>query len=278
MHYEQLLKAGVHFGHLTRKWNPRMAPYIFMERHSIHVIDLHQTLKCLEEAAQFAERMSLIGKKILFVGTKMQAKKIIEQEATRLRMPYVSERWLGGMLTNFTTIRRSMRRMQSMNKLMREPAYKNLAKRERLMLQRDKAKRQKMLGGMLDLTRLPDALFIVDINKEKIATQEAQSLNIPIIAMVDTNCNPTVVDYPIPANDDSIKSIETIVGAISAAIFSGANDRKKAQKEAQQQQTSTEEVELQTNKEIAEDSTESSSSKRKRMSVKDPVSEKSIEK
>ena len=277
MHYEQLLKAGVHFGHLTRKWNPRMAPYIFMERHSIHIIDLYQTIKCLEEAAQFAEQLSLSGKKILFVGTKMQAKEIIEQEATRLRMPYVSERWLGGMLTNFTTIRRSMRRMQSMNKLMREPAYKNLAKRERLMLQRDKEKRQKMLGGILDLTRLPDALFIVDINKEKIATQEAQSLNIPIIAMVDTNCNPTSVDYPIPANDDSIKSIETIIGAMSVAVSAGTSARKKAQKEAQQQ-TSPEETDPQSSKEKSEDNTERSASKRRRMTVSAPVSEKSIEK
>ena len=273
MNYEQLLKAGVHFGHLTRKWNPRMAPYIFMERRNIHIIDLNQTLKSLEEAAKVAERLSLSGKKILFVGTKIQAKEIIKQEATRLRMPYVSERWLGGMLTNFTTIRRAMRRMQSMEKLMREPAYKNLAKRERLMLQRDRAKREKMLGGILELARLPDALFIVDINKEKIAKQEAQSLNIPIIAMVDTNCNPEAVDYPIPANDDSIKSIEAIVSAIAVAVSAGDTARKKAQKEAQQKQASSEELEKKAT-ESEEKDAEGSTTRRRRIAVSTPTPEK----
>lgn len=234
MNHQELLKAGVHFGHLTRRWNPKMAPYIFMARKNVHIIDLNKTIESLEDATRFIQHTTRLGKKILFVGTKVQAKDILEQEATRLRMPYVTERWLGGMLTNFITMRRTMRRMQSMDKLMREPTYKNLAKRERLMLQRDKAKREKILNGIIELTRPPDVLFIVDINKEKIAVQEAQRLNIPIVAMVDTNANPSAVDYPIPANDDSTKSIEAIVGIIAAAVSAGLEERKQAQKKAQE--------------------------------------------
>ena len=233
MNQQELLKAGVHFGHLTRRWHPQMAPYIFTERENIHIIDLNKTLECLKAAASFVERLSQQNKKILFVGTKIQAKDVIQQSALNLRMPYVSERWLGGMLTNFTTMRRAMRRMKSMEKLIREPAYQNLAKRERLMLQRDKAKREKILGGIMDLTRPPDAIFIVDIRKERIALQEAQRLNIPVIAMVDTNTNPIKVDYPIPSNDDSIKSIETITRAIAEAIAAGAETRKSLQKNAE---------------------------------------------
>ena len=178
--------------------------------------------------------MSQKGKKILFVGTKAQAKDAIQQRAKRLRMPYVSERWLGGMLTNFSTMRRAMKRMQSMSRLMREPAYQHLAKRERLMMQREKIKREKLLGGILELTRLPDVLFIVDINREKIAVQEAQSLNIPIVAMVDTNSDPSIVDYPIPANDDSTLSIESILTYVSDAVAVGLEARKKVQKQALQ--------------------------------------------
>ena len=196
----------------------------------MHVIDLHKTIAALDRAESFVQNLSQQGKKILFVGTKTQAKDAVQQGATRLRMPYVSERWLGGMLTNFATMRRTMRQMQSMDRLMREPAYQNLAKRERLMMQRERIKRQKMLGGILELNRLPDALFVVDVNKEKIAVQEAQTLNIPIIAMVDTNANPTPIDYPIPANDDSIQSIEEITEALVVAISAGSDERKKAQK------------------------------------------------
>ena len=227
INYEQLLKAGVHFGHLTKKWHPKMAPYIFMSRNNIHIIDLKKTEKHLAEAMSFAKSLSTMGRKILFVGTKLQAKDLITRDAQRLRMPYVSERWLGGMLTNFSTMRRALRRMQSIDKLMREPAYRNLAKRERLMLQREKAKREKMLSGISELNRLPDALFIVDTNKEQIAVQEAQRLNIPIIALLDTNCNPACADYPIPANDDSTQSIETILSAIGTAIIEGTEARKE---------------------------------------------------
>ena len=239
MNHQELLKAGVHFGHLTRKWHPRMAPYIFMERENIHIIDLNKTIECLKEATSFAERLSKQGKKILFVGTKTQAKSIVQQNALKLRMPYVTERWLGGMLTNFTTMRRAMRKMKSMEKLSREPAYQNLAKKERLMMQRDKTKRELILGGIMELTRPPDALFIVDIKKERIALQEAQRLNIPVIAMVDTNSNPVKVDYPIPSNDDSIKSIEAITYTIAEAISAGAEVRKSIQKEASATTTPT---------------------------------------
>ena len=281
MKYEQLLKAGVHFGHLTRKWHPKMAPYIFMERDRIHIIDLHKTIRCLQEATDFVKRLSNQNKKILFVGTKIQAKDVVYRTALSLRMPYVTERWLGGMLTNFTTMRRAMRRMKSVEKLMREPAYQNLAKRERLMLQRDKDKRENILGGIMDLTRPPDALFIVDIKKERIALQEALRLNIPIIAMVDTNSSPIQVDYPIPSNDDAITSIETITRAIADAITEGAQVRKAAQKEAIK---ASEENKLEASKDEAakasssakEASTESSSpftsTKRRRLSVATPTS------
>ena len=234
--YQQLLQAGVHFGHLSRKWHPRMADYIFMERQKIHIIDLNRTTECLGRACDFVENFAKAGKRIMLVGTKSQAKDIIKRNAMRLRMPYVSERWLGGMLTNFATMRRAMHRMQSMEKLMREPAYKNLAKRERLMMQRDKTKRERMLGGVVDLTRPPDAMFVVDIGRERIAIQEALRLNIPLIAMVDTNCNPTTIDYPIPANDDSRKSIEIITESLCEAILRGTEARKEAQRQSQQDQ------------------------------------------
>ena len=242
INYEQLLKAGVHFGHLTKKWHPKMAPYIFMSRNNIHIIDLKKTEKHLVEAMHFVRNLSAMGKKILFVGTKLQARDLITQEAQRLRMPYVSERWLGGMLTNFSTMRRALRRVQSLDKLMREPAYRNLAKRERLMMQREKDKREKMLAGISELNRLPDALFIVDINKEQIAVQEAQRLNIPIIALLDTNCNPICVDYPIPANDDSTKSIEAILSTIGTAITEGTEMRKAQKQRAIQEETTKEDT------------------------------------
>jgi small subunit ribosomal protein S2 len=225
--YKDLLDAGVHFGHLTRKWDPRMAPYIFMERNGIHIIDLNKTLVTLDEASNAMRTIVRSGRKVLFVATKKQAKSIVEEEAKRLRMPYVTERWLGGMLTNFTTIRKSLKKLSSIEKLMKDESYLNLAKRERLMVTREKDKLNKVLGGISELTRLPAAVFIVDVKKEHIAVKEAQKLNIPIFAMVDTNSNPTVADFPIPANDDAYKSIDIIVKYLTKAVEEGLLERKK---------------------------------------------------
>ena len=205
--YKDLLDAGVHFGHLTRKWDPRMAPYIFMEKNGIHIIDLNKTLACLEEASNAIKQIVRSGKKIMFVATKKQAKDLVAAEAQRLNMPYVTERWLGGMLTNFATIRKSLKKMSSLEKLMKEDSYKNLAKKERLMVSRQKDKMEVVLGGIADLSRLPAALFVVDIKREHIAIAEAQKLGIPVFALVDTNSNPNEVDFPIPANDDAFKSV-----------------------------------------------------------------------
>ncbi len=188
--YKDLLDAGVHFGHLTRKWDPRMSPYIFMEKNGIHIIDLNKTLACLDEASNAIKQIVRSGKKVMFVATKKQAKDLVASEAQRLNMPFVTERWLGGMLTNFATIRKSLKKMSSLDKLMKEDAYKNLAKKERLMVSRDKEKMETVLGGIADLSRLPAALFIVDIKREHIAIAEAKKLGIPVFALVDTNSNP----------------------------------------------------------------------------------------
>ncbi|TAE00960.1 MAG: 30S ribosomal protein S2 [Bacteroidetes bacterium] len=226
LEYKDLLNAGVHFGHLRRKWNPKMAPYIFMERNDIHIIDLNKTLACLEKASEAIKKIVRSGRKIMFVATKKQAKEFVSEEARRLKMPYVTERWLGGMLTNFATIRKSLKKLAGIEKLMKEEAYKSLAKKERLMKMREKAKLEKILGGISDQTRLPAALFIVDVKREHIAIKEAQRLNIPIFAMVDTNSDPTLVDFPIPANDDAFKSISLIMGAIGKAIDEAGMERK----------------------------------------------------
>ena len=236
LEYKDLLEAGVHFGHLTRKWDPRMAPYIFMERNGIHVIDLNKTLTSLDEASNALGQIVRTGRKILFVATKKQAKNIIAEEAQRLNMPYVTERWLGGMLTNFATIRRSLKKMSGMEKKMKDESFKNLAKRERLMVGREKDKLEKVLGGIADLTRLPAALFIVDIKKEHIAVKEAQKLNIPVFAIVDTNSNPEVIDFPIPGNDDAFKSIAIISKAVGSAIEQGLNERRKDKEQAKLKQ------------------------------------------
>jgi small subunit ribosomal protein S2 len=230
--YKDLLDAGVHFGHLTRKWDPRMAPYIFMEKNGIHIIDLNKTLACLEEASNAIKQIVRSGKKIMFVATKKQAKDLVAAEAQRLNMPYVTERWLGGMLTNFATIRKSLKKMSSLEKLMKEDAYKNLAKKERLMVSRDKEKMESVLGGIADLSRLPAALFVVDIKREHIAIAEAQKLGIPVFALVDTNSNPNEVDFPIPANDDAFKSVSLLVKAFGAAIEEGLSERKKDKDDA----------------------------------------------
>lgn len=230
--YKDLLDAGVHFGHLTRKWDPRMAPYIFMEKNGIHIIDLNKTLACLEEASNAIKQIVRSGKKVMFVATKKQAKDLVAAEAQRLNMPYVTERWLGGMLTNFATIRKSLKKMSGLEKLMKEDAYKNLAKKERLMVSRQKDKMESVLGGIADLSRLPAALFVVDIKREHIAIAEAQKLGIPVFALVDTNSNPNEVDFPIPANDDAFKSVSLLVKAFGAAIEEGLSERKRDKDDA----------------------------------------------
>jgi small subunit ribosomal protein S2 len=225
--YKDLLDAGVHFGHLTRKWDPRMAPYIFMEKNGIHIIDLNKTLASLEEAAEAVHQMVRSGRKIMFVATKKQAQEVVMEEAKRLKMPYVTDRWLGGMMTNFATIRKSLKKMSSMEKLMKEESYTSIAKRERLMISREKEKLERVLGGIADLTRLPAALFVVDVKREHIAIAEARRLGIPVIAICDTNSNPNLVDFAIPANDDAYKSISLITKAIGRAIEEGLMERKQ---------------------------------------------------
>ncbi len=225
--YKDLLDAGVHFGHLTRKWNPKMAPYIFMEKNGIHIIDLNKTKVCLEESAAAMKNIVRSGRKILFVATKKQAKEIVATEAKRLKMPYVTERWLGGMLTNFATVRKSLKKMSTLDKMSKDESFKNFNKKERLMLGRERLKLERVIGGIADLTRLPAAIFIVDVKKEHIAIAEAKRLNIPVFAMVDTNSDPDGVDFVIPANDDAYKSISVITSYISQALEEGLIERKK---------------------------------------------------
>jgi len=227
LQYKDLLDAGVHFGHLTRKWDPRMASYIFMEKNGIHIIDLNKTLACLDEASEAVRQMVRSGRKIMFVATKKQAQEVVSEEAKRLKMPYVTERWLGGMLTNFATIRKSLKKMSSLEKMIKDESYQSIAKRERLMLSREKEKLERVLGGLADLTRLPAALFVVDVKREHIAIAEARRLGIPVIAMCDTNSNPNLVDLPIPANDDAFKSISLVTNAIGKAIEEGLMERKR---------------------------------------------------
>lgn len=224
--FDELLDAGVHFGHLRRKWNPNMAPYIFMERNGIHIIDLYKTMAKLDEAANAVKQIAKSGKRILFVATKKQAKEIVGEYSRKVGMPYVTERWPGGMLTNFATIRKAVRKMASIDKLVDSPNFNNISKRERLQITRERAKLEKNLGSIADLGKLPAALFIVDINKEHIAVHEARKLNIPTFAIVDTNTDPNLIDFPIPANDDASKSIEVIVRALTEAIEEGLNERK----------------------------------------------------
>ncbi|MDD6581706.1 MAG: 30S ribosomal protein S2 [Bacteroidales bacterium] len=224
--FEQLLDAGCHFGHLRRKWNPQMAPYIFMEKNGIHIIDLYKTVDKVEEACAAAKQIAKSGKKILFVATKKQAKDTIAELVKGVGMPYVTERWPGGMLTNFFTIRKAVKKMADIDRLMASPQFANISKREKLQIQRERAKLEKNLGSIADLSRLPAAVFIVDILKEHIAVAEAHRLNIPTFAIVDTNSNPNLVDFPIPANDDASKSIGVIVKAVCDAIAEGLSERK----------------------------------------------------
>lgn len=226
--FDELLDAGVHFGHLRRKWNPNMAPYIFMERNGIHIIDLYKTQAKLEEAQNAVKQIAKSGRRILFVATKKQAKSLVSELVQKVNMPYVTERWPGGMLTNFATIRKAIRKMTNIDKMASTNSWTNLSKREKLQITRERAKLEKNLGSIADMSRLPAALFIVDINNEKIAVAEARKLNIPIFAMVDTNTDPTLVDFAIPANDDASKSIFLIVNSIVQAIGEGLNERKLA--------------------------------------------------
>ncbi len=228
VNFDELLDAGVHFGHLKRKWNPAMAPYIFMERNGIHIIDLYKTIAKAEEAAAALKQIAKSGKKILFVATKKQAKEIVAEHVKTVGMPYVTERWPGGMLTNFATIRKAVRKMASIDKMKTDDTFLKISKRERLQIIRERAKLEKNLGSIAELTRLPSALFIVDILKEKIAVNEAKKLNIPTFAIVDTNSNPNEVDFPIPANDDASKSISIIVNMMVQAIEEGLAERKIA--------------------------------------------------
>jgi len=224
--FDQLLEAGVHFGHLKRKWNPAMAPYIFMERNGIHIIDLHKTVAKVDEAAEALKIIAKGGKKILFVATKKQAKQTVADMATAINMPYVIERWPGGMLTNFPTIRKAVKKMSTIDKMIVDGTFLNLSKRERLQVTRQRAKLEKNLGSIADLNRLPSALFVIDVMKEQIAVKEALRLGIPVFAMVDTNSNPDAIDFIIPSNDDATKSIEVILGAVCAAITEGLEERK----------------------------------------------------
>ena len=228
---QQLLEAGVHFGHLKKKWNPKMLPYIFAEKKGIHIIDLNKTVECLQETAAALKQIARSGKKILFVGTKKQAKDIVNESARRVNMPFVTERWLGGMLTNFNTVRKSVKKMQSIEKMLGDGSFDSITKKERLTLSRDRDKMDKVLGGIAQLGRVPAALFIIDIGHEHIALAEAKRLGIQTFGVVDTNCDPNKVDFAIPANDDATKSIAIIVNYITAAIAEGLAERQAAKDE-----------------------------------------------
>jgi len=223
--FQELLEAGVHFGHLKRKWNPGMAPYIFMEKNGIHIIDLNKTLVKLEEAANAMRQIAKSGKKILFVATKKQAKEIVAESAKSVRMPYITERWSGGMLTNFPTIRKAIKKMGGIDKMKTDGTFENISKRERLQITRQRAKMEIVLGSISEMTKLPAAIFVVDVSKEKIAVAEAKRLHIPVFGIVDTNSDPSI-EFPIPANDDASKSIQVIVSTITSAVIEGLNERK----------------------------------------------------
>ena len=240
--FDMLLEAGCHFGHLKRKWNPAMAPYIFMERNGIHIIDLHKTVAKIDEAAEALKQIAKSGKKVLFVATKKQAKDIVAEKATAVNMPYVIERWPGGMLTNFPTIRKAVKKMATIDKLMSDGTYGNLSKREILQVSRQRAKLEKNLGSIADLTRLPSALFVIDVMKEHIAVKEAKRLGIPVFAIVDTNSNPNDIDFMIPANDDAKDSIEVILNACCTAIAEGLEERKAERADEKAAKEQAEEV------------------------------------
>ena len=233
--FKELLMAGVHFGHLKKKYNPAMAPYIFMERNGIHIIDLNKTVAMIEDAAAAMKQIAKSGKKILFIATKKQAKNLVAEAAKELNMPYISERWPGGLLTNFATIRKSIKKMQTIDKMKEDGTFDTLSKRERLQIDRQRAKLELNLGSIVKMTRMPEAIFVVDINKEKIAVTEAHHLGIRSFAMTDTNTNPTIIDFPIPSNDDASKSIECIISIVKNAISEGLQERGLEQAEKDNQ-------------------------------------------
>jgi len=239
---QELLAAGAHYGHLTRRWNPKMKPYIFMEKNGIHIIDLNKTKKLLAVAADAIQKISAEGKKVLFVGTKQQAKDIVKREAQKCGMHWVSERWLGGMLTNFTTIRKSIKRLQNIEKMMVDGTFDRMIKKERLILTREKEKLEKVFEGVRELNRLPGALFVVDIKKEHIAVKEANRLGIPVFAIVDTNCDPDGIDYIIPANDDSVRTIDLIVRFMSDNIIEGQQRSKEIKAELESETDKQEKI------------------------------------
>jgi len=238
---KELLDAGVHFGHLTRKWNPNMAPYIYMERNGIHIINLYKTVAKLDEASQALKKIAASGRKILFVATKKQAKDIVSESSKKINMPYITERWPGGMLTNFVTIRKAVKKMSSIDRMKQDGTFNSLSKKEKLQIGRLRDKLEKNLGSISNMTRLPGAIFIVDILREKIAVKEAQKLNIPIFAMVDTNCDPRGIDYVIPSNDDASKSISKILEHVGAAVLEGLEERNSS-KEKEEDNSKTEEA------------------------------------
>ncbi|MBT3647573.1 MAG: 30S ribosomal protein S2 [Flavobacteriales bacterium] len=276
--YKELLDAGVHFGHLKRKWNPNMSPYIFMERNGIHVIDLHKTAAKAEEAAAALKQIAKSGKKILFVATKKQAKDILEARVKEVNMPFVTERWPGGMLTNFVTIRKAIRKMSSIDKMKTDGTFETMSKRERLQVNRQRAKLEKDLGSIADLTRLPAALFIVDINKEHIAVKEARKLNIPTFAIVDTNSDPRLVDFPIPGNDDASQSIDCVVSIMTDAIKEGLAERKDDRDKAKDAKDKAEQAEQAAAAEQAEKAEAAAAAETPAETPADAPAEKVVEK
>ena len=278
--FKELLEAGVHFGHLKKKWNPGMTPYVFMERNGIHIIDLNKTVSMLDEASAALKQIAKSGRSILFVATKKQAKNIVSECAASLNMPYITERWPGGMLTNFVTIRKAVKKMSAIDRTKQDGTFEALSKREKLQIDRLRAKLEKNLGSITDMTRLPGALFVVDIRREHIAVKEAQKLNIPIFAMVDTNCDPREVDFAIPSNDDASKSINIILNYVSNAIKEGLSERQKEKdqadlikekEETSEEKTTDSENTQETSQEIKEKSTNSTKKKkrvRKKITIK----------
>lgn len=273
--YNELLDAGVHFGHLKRKWNPNMAPYIFMERNGIHIIDLNKTIAKIDEAAAALKQIAKSGKKILFVATKKQAKEVVAQQIKQINMPYVTERWPGGMLTNFATIRKAVKKMSSIDKMATDGTFDNISKKERLQITRERAKLEKQFGSIADLSRLPAAVFIVDIMKEHIAVAESQKLNIPTFAIVDTNSDPNMVDFPIPANDDASKSISVILKKMVEAVEEGLTERKlEKDKAAEEDERDVQDLEIQAKsleevEDMDEDEKEAAKNKARKLKVKD---------
>ena len=266
--FKELLDAGVHFGHLRRKWNPAMAPYIFMEKNGIHIIDLNKTEIKLNEAAAAMKQIAKSGRKILFVATKKQAKDIVAEKVKAVNMPYVTERWPGGMLTNFPTIRKAVKKMSAIDKMATDGTFETLSKRERLQIARQRAKLEKNLGSIADLTRLPAAMFIVDVHKEYIAVREANRLNIPVFAMVDTNSDPRNIDFPIPSNDDASKSIALIIEYVTEFVAEGLNERKMEKEKEATETKAKAEKKLEKNKEKFEDAKEKTEEKPERKRIK----------